>query len=868
MAARKLEVQIVGDSKSLERAFGRAGSASDSFASKMGGGALKVAKVTAFATAATAGLAGVVGTKLVKAAMESEKVQARMQQQLKALGISYDAHASKIDKVIEKTSMLSGLDDEDLTDSFANLTRVTGDVNRALELTALTADVARGKNVSLEQATSIVTKAQLGQLGALKRMGIEIHPVTEAQDALKASTDKATDAQVKAAKAADQTATRQAAVAALQQKFGGAAEAYGRTTQGAIDRASVAWGNLQETLGAKLLPVVTRVINWILDHMPQIERVSQRVFRAVEQVWKQVLEPTFKAIIAAVKFVADAAERYWPVVRRAAESVARWYQQNLKPAIENVISALSAIWDRFGGAITRVARTAFNSVLTIVSTVMKNIKGVIEIVLAVIRGDWGKAWNELKGIVSRTIGAAVQVVRNAAGMFLEAARAIGKALVDGIVAGAANIGSALKKKLMDGIGGALNAVKSGFGIFSPSKVTEDEIGKPLAQGVIVGAVLGLRDLPDKVSDSVRAAIDRAREKVEASRSSFRDAWSLFATDALTAFDARTDTLLGKVEAKLASRVASIERTLGRRLSVIAGARGNQTGSERELDALRSIRDAERRAADMAAAQAALASAEDEAARQAAQKRIRDLELDELERTLAEKAAVERAALDERMRRESEEATQRAEILKRAAEQAASSERLDLSASQALRRRHFEQRLAALGEEATKEGMKQSEIQSRLVALLKSFGVNYKSAGKALGQAFARGIEETQAAVLAAASSLQSTAANAIGAAQLAASLPANVSNVASALASNPFLFGAQKRAMGGPVTAGRPYIVGEVGPELFVPSSSGTIIPNGAGGTVINLHIGGSVVTERDLIDAIHTGLLQKGRRNVSLGLT
>jgi hypothetical protein len=36
------------------------------------------------------------------------------------------------------------------------------------------------------------------------------------------------------------------------------------------------------------------------------------------------------------------------------------------------------------------------------------------------------------------------------------------------------------------------------------------------------------------------------------------------------------------------------------------------------------------------------------------------------------------------------------------------------------------------------------------------------------------------------------------------------------------------RAAGGPVSAGMPYVVGEEGPELFVPKQSGTIIPNGA----------------------------------------
>lgn len=36
------------------------------------------------------------------------------------------------------------------------------------------------------------------------------------------------------------------------------------------------------------------------------------------------------------------------------------------------------------------------------------------------------------------------------------------------------------------------------------------------------------------------------------------------------------------------------------------------------------------------------------------------------------------------------------------------------------------------------------------------------------------------------------------------------------------------RAAGGPVSAGQPYIVGEIGPELFVPPASGNIVPNSA----------------------------------------
>ena len=64
------------------------------------------------------------------------------------------------------------------------------------------------------------------------------------------------------------------------------------------------------------------------------------------------------------------------------------------------------------------------------------------------------------------------------------------------------------------------------------------------------------------------------------------------------------------------------------------------------------------------------------------------------------------------------------------------------------------------------------------------------------------------------------------------------------------LLGVPMLAMGGPVSAGSPYVVGEKGPELFVPSSSGSIVPNskmssggggGMGGVTVNYNIAAGV---------------------------
>jgi hypothetical protein len=55
------------------------------------------------------------------------------------------------------------------------------------------------------------------------------------------------------------------------------------------------------------------------------------------------------------------------------------------------------------------------------------------------------------------------------------------------------------------------------------------------------------------------------------------------------------------------------------------------------------------------------------------------------------------------------------------------------------------------------------------------------------------------------------------------------------------------RAAGGPVMRGTTYLVGEQGPELFTPSSSGSIIPNNAlsrGGSTINLTVNGAIDPE------------------------
>ena len=70
-------------------------------------------------------------------------------------------------------------------------------------------------------------------------------------------------------------------------------------------------------------------------------------------------------------------------------------------------------------------------------------------------------------------------------------------------------------------------------------------------------------------------------------------------------------------------------------------------------------------------------------------------------------------------------------------------------------------------------------------------------------------------------------------------------------------------ANGGPVTGGSPYLVGERGPELFVPSTAGTVLPNGVGmggGLAVSYNIDARGAT-MELTQALPTILADNNRR-------
>jgi hypothetical protein len=366
-----------------------------------GGIAGKLGPVGVGAVAAGAG--AIVGIKSVSdAAKESEVSQERLRAQLKASNISFAEHGKAIDAVIQKTSKLSGLDDEDLQDAFTGLVRSTGSVSKGLADLGTVADIARAKNISVAAAGKILEKVHAGNVGALKRLGLEVPVVTSHLDKLKASTDKATPAQVKQAKELDKQATATSALGVLQQRFSGQAKAYGDTAAGAQDKFSVATENLREAIGEGLTPVLASMADGAVHAVDAIQAGFPKV--------KDVVRDVIDAIRGFFRRNREDIDGLIQAFKNIGEGVKAVFENVVLPTIK---AALPGVKKALGGFVT-IAR------------------GVVRLFTGIFTGDFGKALDGVKDIFNGAINGLKGILRAQVAVFRRIGGAIGRAITGGI----------------------------------------------------------------------------------------------------------------------------------------------------------------------------------------------------------------------------------------------------------------------------------------------------------------------------------------------------------------------------------------------------------------------------------------------------
>jgi hypothetical protein len=236
---RTLKLSILADVDDLKKKLGEADKAVENNSSKIADFGKKAA--AAFAVAAAAAVA--YGTKLaidgVKAAIEDEQAQLRLAAALKTATGATDDQIKATESYILKTSLATGVADDQLRPAFQRLAVSTKDVNEAQRLLNLSLDIAKGRGLELETVANALGRAQDGNTTALGRLGLGLSKSELA-------TLSFTEVQQK-----------------LSDLYGGAASANAETFQGKIDRLKVGFDEAKESLGFALLPFVERFIGFL-----------------------------------------------------------------------------------------------------------------------------------------------------------------------------------------------------------------------------------------------------------------------------------------------------------------------------------------------------------------------------------------------------------------------------------------------------------------------------------------------------------------------------------------------------------------------------------------------------------------------------
>lgn len=190
------------------------------------------------ATAAIGGLA-VAAFSAAQAAIEDAKGQELLARQLKVSTKATDAQVKAAEDWISVQGKVLGVADDQLRPALANLARVTGSVEEAQKAATTAMDIAAAKGVPLETVTSALEKAYGGNYKALALIAPELKNMIKEGAPLEVVMGK------------------------LNEKFGGAAQTAANTTAGKFQRLGIRMGELKESIGARLLPVIERFIPYL-----------------------------------------------------------------------------------------------------------------------------------------------------------------------------------------------------------------------------------------------------------------------------------------------------------------------------------------------------------------------------------------------------------------------------------------------------------------------------------------------------------------------------------------------------------------------------------------------------------------------------
>jgi hypothetical protein len=262
--AAKLVIEIVAEAAKAKKELAGAADGVDDFASKAAGMGKVVA---AGAVAAAAGITAL-AVDAFKAASESAKIGRETERVIRTIGASSWTSADQVADLAAAMSDKTGADDEaiqsgaNLILTFANVKNEVGEGNDVFN---------QATQLALDMSTALGTDMTSASIQLGKALNDPVKGITALSKAGVSFTEQQKDQIRLMAESGDLLGAQKIVLAELGREFAGAAEAAGTP----LDKLMVKIGNLQEDLGAKLIPAVQATAGFIGNTMgPAITAVT------------------------------------------------------------------------------------------------------------------------------------------------------------------------------------------------------------------------------------------------------------------------------------------------------------------------------------------------------------------------------------------------------------------------------------------------------------------------------------------------------------------------------------------------------------------------------------------------------------------
>lgn len=437
-----ISVTISGNAGPLKKTLDE----SEGRLSKFGGAAGKLGLAAGAAFAAAGAAAVAMGAKLIGAAENAATANARIEQIATSMDLFGAATAdvtNRLVKLAEKTALNTGVDQNAIKATQAKLLtfgelaktadQVGGSFDRAtmaaLDLAAAGFGEASGNAVQLGKALQDPIKG----ITALAKSGVSFTEAEKERIATLVESNKIGEAQ-------------ELILAAIEKQVGGTAEA----TANASDRMKVAFSQVQERLGAALLPAFERLTGFMLEHVfPALESLGEKVIPVIRDAFTSFSEFLVNRVVPVIR------DRLLPILSEIARFI-----------IERVVPIVMDLWKRVFTGLVGIFET--------VSRKMDENRDKIAKLVDFFRTLASFIVEKVAPILAKTLSVAFDVVSKAIGPVID--------VVFSLMGAFATLGTFLLKTagfVLDVFGKMVNGVISGvnFLIRALNKVPGINIGE-------------------------------------------------------------------------------------------------------------------------------------------------------------------------------------------------------------------------------------------------------------------------------------------------------------------------------------------------------------------------------------------------------